>query len=151
MWFYAYHYSTGSIGCTISQFRRLGGLANKNKNAGSEIDYIYTTAIEVTVTHANCNEATNVCHVGHQVGTDIVTNLPHSGVVQDPGIGTGPCYDDTGVEIPRLGRQSVVVYQTCTGLETGERSHSHTAIHSNSHTPILSNSHTAIFPYHHAV
>ena len=95
-------------------------------------------------------------HVGHQVGTDVVANLPHSGVVQDPGIGAGPCYDDTGVEIPRLGRQSVVVYQTCTGLETGERSHSHTAIHSNSHssnphTPILSNSHTAMLSDSHTV
>ena len=94
-----------------------------------------------------------MCHVSHQISADIVTNLPHSGVVQDPRVGAGSSDDDTGMEIPGLGHQSLVVNQACTGLGTGRKSESdsHTVIQSNSHTVRFLYFHTVKFPYFHTL
>ena len=50
-------------------------------------------------THSNCHQSANMSHIGQEVSADIVTNLPHSAVVQDSRVGTSSSNDDTRVEI----------------------------------------------------
>lgn len=88
-------------------------------------------------------------HVGHQVGSDLITDLPHSCIVQHSRVGTGTGYDDLGMEVSGLRLQSVIVYESSGDLLDVIHSYCHTLILPYTHTAIHSYCHTYILLYTH--
>jgi hypothetical protein len=64
---------------------------------------------EGRLVHASSDESGNMCHIHHQVASDLVGNLAHTGVVNLTAVGRSTGYEDLGAVHERILLKLVVV------------------------------------------